>query len=123
MIARKLLEDMFKDCKDIDSFDIKSECLWSYFFTDPDPDKLLAAGETLAKRGFNLVGILEAGGSPDESEEQYYYLQVDRVECHSVDTLMKRNEELESFAQERELHSYDGMEVGAVNGEDSNGTR
>jgi hypothetical protein len=84
MIARNLIEDMFKDCKDIDSFDIKSECLWSYFFTDSDPDKLLAAGETLVQRGFNLVGILEAAGSPDESEEQFYYLQVDRVERHTV---------------------------------------
>jgi hypothetical protein len=119
MIARKLIEDMFKDCKDIDSFDIKSECLWSYFFTDSDPDKLLAAGETLAERGFNLVGILEAAGSPDESDEQFYYLQVDRVERHTVDTLMTCNEALEKFAQERELHSYDGMEVGSVDGEDS----
>ena len=114
---------MFKDCKDIDSFDIKSECLWSYFFTDADPDKLLAAGETLAERGFNLVGILEAAGSPDESDEQYYYLQVDRVERHTVDTLMACNEAFEKFAQERELHSYDGMEVGAVDGEDSDGGR
>lgn len=114
MISRKLLQELFKNCESVDTFDIKSTCRWSYFFTDTDADNLLAAGEELEQRGYSLIGVLEADGSPDDETEQYYYLQVNRIEHHTVDTLIALNQQLDAFAAERGLHSYDGMEVGPI---------
>jgi hypothetical protein len=119
MIPRKLLQEMFENCRKVDTFDINAECRWSYFFTDVDADKLLSAGEELERRGYALIGLLEAEGSPDGDDDQYYYLQVDRVEHHTVDTLSHLNNELDAFASERGLHSYDGMEVGPIEQDES----
>lgn len=111
MIPRKLIEEMFANCKKAKVFDESGACLWSYFFTDTDADKLLAAGEALEQQGFTLIGVTEAEDAPEESDDQYFFLQVDRVERHTIETLVKRNEELAAYAEERELHSYDGMEA------------
>jgi hypothetical protein len=45
-------------------------------------------------------------------------LHVEKAEVHSVDSLHARNGELMAFAQENQLASYDGMDVGPVGAPD-----
>jgi hypothetical protein len=41
-------------------------------------------------------------------------LHVRRVEMHSVESLLARNEELYRLAEELGIDSYDGMDVGPI---------
>ena len=43
-----------------------------------------------------------------------YGLHMERVEKHTVDSLDRRNGELDAFAVKHGLQSYDGMDVGPV---------
>lgn len=70
------------------------------------------AGEDLARDGYELVGLLEPG--EDDDDQETIYLRVDRVERHTVDSLLGRNSELYAFAESHGLADYDGMDVGAI---------
>lgn len=95
-------------------WDIDDVCRWSFFFVDADRERLIKAGEELERAGYEFVGLLEPGEEDDDQET--IYLRVDRVEHHTVDSLMSRNEELYAFAASHGLANYDGMDVGAVGG-------
>ena len=91
---------------------IDEECLWSYFFTDTDRAKLLTACRELEAEGFRVVGFLEP--TPEEDDQVTVFLRLDRVETHTVDTLLALNERLSAFALAKHLGSYDGMEAAAL---------
>ena len=119
MIARDELESFFEDTRRMrddgrTQWDIDDVCRWSYFFVDPDPEKLLRAGLELERQGYENQGLLDPSPKADEQESQY--LRVDRVERHTVDSLLARNDQLDAFAKQRGLEAYDGMDVGAVDG-------
>jgi hypothetical protein len=119
MIDREMIEQMFEQASQSDApFDVKGECLWSYFFIDADPEKLVLAGEELEKQGFTIAGLLEPETENEEEEPEIYCLQLDRVETHSVDSLVELNKYLTEFAESKGLESYDGMEVGSLDFED-----
>jgi hypothetical protein len=112
IIARGDLEGMFESIRSGGAYDIDGPCLWSYFFTDVDRDKLLAAADKLEARGFHPIGFLEPPAQGDA--QAIIFLRVDRIEAHSVDSLMALNGELDAFAKAEGLGSYDGMEVGSA---------
>lgn len=111
VIDRSLIEDMFERMREGAKWDIDGECLWGYFFTDTDPEELRAAGRALKERGYRYVGLLWP--SEEGEDEATIFLHVEKVETHTVDSLCARNEELERFAVEFGLATYDGMDVGA----------
>ena len=51
---------------------------------------------------------------PENDDGDLMWLHVERIERHSVDTLLARNEQLTEFAAKHELQSYDGFDVGAA---------
>jgi hypothetical protein len=57
-------------------------------------------------------------GEPDPAEADdavtVLHLHVEKIEHHSVDSLMAREEQLREFAHNNGLESYDGMDVGAA---------
>jgi hypothetical protein len=117
VIDRAMIEDLFARTRQLArdgcaGWDIDDVCRWSYFFVDPDPDRLLAAGEALEADGYELVGLLD----DEEEEPESFLLRVDRVEQHTVESLVARNAELYAFAERHGLEGYDGMDVGAVEG-------
>ena len=109
MITREQLEEMFTSIRANGSWSIDGECCWDYFFTDSDRDKLVQAGEVLEQDGFELVGLLEP--NPDDDDQDTVFLQVRRVERHSVDSLHALNAKLYAFASAQGLASYDGMDA------------
>jgi hypothetical protein len=115
--SREMIEGMFDHIRAKTKWPIDTgECLWGYFFVDTDRAELEAAGRLLEAQGYRFVGIL--GGEPDAAEPDgelpLLHLHVEKVEHHSVDTLMAREEQLREFARNNGLDCYDGMDVGAA---------
>jgi hypothetical protein len=112
--SRELLEDFFERTADRTTFPINDgDCLWGYFFTGYDRNQLEVAGQQLEVEGYRFVTIL----GEDKIEDEHpglLFLHVERVERHSVDTLMVRNDQLAEFATRYNLDSYDGFDVGHV---------
>ena len=111
-ISRALLQAMFDNISAKTDWDMTGDMLWGYFFTDPDKSALERASEKLQKLGYRLVKIIqpEDEGTP----LPYFFLHVEKVETHTVDSLERRNAELEAFARANALDTYDGMDVGPV---------
>lgn len=111
-----MIEDLFANTRKLTrdgraKWDIDAVCRWSFFFVDVDRDRLIRAGEDLARGGYEFVGLLEPG---EDDDQETIYLRVDRVERHTVDSLLSRNSELYAFAESHGLANYDGMDVGAI---------
>jgi hypothetical protein len=117
MISRDMLEGLFTSSREKARWSIDGVCLWGYFFTDHSRERLLAAAPALERMGYRVVGILEP--TPEDDDRGLYFLHVEREEQHTVDSLEARNRELERFAAEFELETYDGMDVGPIKSRDA----
>ncbi|MEI8021606.1 MAG: ribonuclease E inhibitor RraB [Schlesneria sp.] len=113
MIPKSELIEMFEAIAEQTDWDMSGEMLWGYFFTDDDRDKLEACSDRLTEMGYEFVEITD-GDEPDDP----LTLQVEKIEIHSPDTLFQRNLELSQFAEEMGISSYDGMDVGSLDGDD-----
>ena len=118
MITRETLEDFFERTRALYEqgqarFKIDEVCRWSFFFVDRSPSKLEPVADYLDSLGYEIKGFIE----PDKTDEApVYFLRADRVERHTVDSLVERNNELYATAQKFEVLDYDGMDVGAIDG-------
>jgi regulator of ribonuclease activity B len=112
MIDRQLIQNMFEDTRKSAQWDIDGVCLWGYFFTDTNREKLLDGGRELENMGYRLVGVF--GPAPENDDQETLFLHVEREERHTVDSLDGRNRELDAFAKRHELGAYDGMDVGSL---------
>jgi hypothetical protein len=103
---RKILDEMFVNMRKQTNWNVDGVLLWGYFFTDYDPKKLQKAAEHLVQQGYNFVKIYMS------DDGKIYWLHVERAEIHTPESLHIRNCELEKIAEEYNLESYDGMDVG-----------
>jgi len=110
MITREDMLGLFADMKQNAPWDINKPLTWGYFFADPDQAKLVAAGKLLQAQGYHQVGIFDS--KPEAEQPALWWLQIEKVELHTVDTLHERNQEFYRFAEVQQLESYDGMDVG-----------
>lgn len=115
MITREQVEGLFDHTRRLRregrvDWDIDGVCRWTYFFVDDSRDRLQKLGEHLKRQGYERVGLMDADDSGTVT------LQADRVEQHTVDTLMARNDELYALARKYQVRDYDGMDNGAVEG-------
>ncbi len=119
MITREQLEELFEHTRSHPQvkWSIDDVCTWGYFFTDHDEERLARAAPALEAQGYRVVGILRPG--PEDDDPELLWLHVERDERHSVDSLFARNDELYRFAENFDLESYDGMDVGPVAGPDA----
>jgi hypothetical protein len=119
MIGRDTLVSFFADTRRLREdgkahFDIDDTCRWSYFFVDLSRSKLEPLAGHMQQLGYEVRGYLE----PDlASDDPVYFLRVDRVERHTVDSLLARNGDLYELAARFRVKDYDGMDVGEVNDE------
>ncbi len=112
-----MIEELFANLRQLKrdgqvAWDVDGVCRWSFFFIDEDRDRLVRAGEALARAGYEFVGLLEPDGADDD--QATIFLRADRVERHTVDSLMARNADLYKFADAQGVTDYDGMDVGPV---------
>ncbi|HEX8403017.1 MAG TPA: ribonuclease E inhibitor RraB [Duganella sp.] len=110
MITKEEMVELFADMKQNAPWDTTKPLLWGYFFADPNKTKLEAVQPLLKAKGYHVIGIYESkedGGTP-----MLWWLHIEKTEKHTVDTLHARNQEFYKFAEEHQLESYDGMDVG-----------
>jgi hypothetical protein len=119
MISQEMIEDLFVRTRQLRmegrvAWDIDDVCRWSYFFVDSSKEKLLDAARELERAGYEPIGFLEP--EPEDEDQETIFLRVDRVERHTVASLLARNDELYAIAARLGLRDYDGMDSGAVDG-------
>lgn len=118
MITLQQLEEFFSDTRETyvsgrSSWSIDGLCRWSYFFVDPDLKKFGPLADHLERLGYEVVGTID----PEPTDENpVYYLRVDKVGLHTPKSLHELNQELYGVASQFGVQSYDGMDVGAVDG-------
>jgi hypothetical protein len=106
MISREQLQQMFDEIAKSAGWDMSQPMLWGYFFTNPEREPLERAAEMLRGDGYRVVDLSE------DDDEPLFWLHVERVEAHSIDSLFERNATFYRLAEELGLESYDGMDVG-----------
>jgi len=112
MITLEQLEEMFAGIAQGPGWDMDGLMLWGYFFTDESREKLAGLVPGLEQQGFRFVDLFEP--ELDEGEEPYWFLHVEKEEAHSPQSLHARNAEFYALAEEHDLLSYDGMDVGPI---------
>ncbi|RFP14561.1 MULTISPECIES: ribonuclease E inhibitor RraB [unclassified Duganella] len=110
MITKEDMVELFADMKQNAPWDISKPLLWGYFFADTTKAKLEGVSALLKAQGYQIVGIYDS--KPEASVPALWWLHVEKVEHHTADTLHVRNQEFYKFAEEHQLESYDGMDVG-----------
>ncbi len=113
MITKETIIDFFEDLKINSDFNLNEELLWGYFFLDKDYNKLKKISEYLEKEEYRFVDIFEAEKETEDDPEEYY-LHIEKVEFHNVDSLDKRNRYFYNLAVKNNIDSYDGFYVGNV---------
>ena len=113
VITKQALEEMFQGMKESAEWDLSGPLLWGYYFTDESPEKLRDAGALLERQGYRVINIYRAEDGAS-SRTSHWWLHVEKVEQHTVDSLHQRNVGLYAFAAKYGLGAYDGMDVGAV---------
>ena len=84
--------------------------VWRADVADADKAKLEAVQAPLKAQGYQIVGVYDS--KPDGDAPALWWLHIEKVEKHTVDTLHARNQQFYKFAEEHGLESYDGMDVG-----------
>ena len=87
--------------------------VWGYFFTDRDPARLERVRVALDAHGFRFVGIY---GPTAADDDKTLFLHVERTEQHTPASLFARCEILGEIAASHQLESFDGFDVGNVDG-------
>jgi len=76
-----------------------------------DAAVLRAAVPHLQGLDYDFVELFKSE-KDDPQDDDLWWLHVQRIEVHTVDSLFARNERLYEFASSHGLDSYDGMDVG-----------
>lgn len=112
MISREMIEEMFANMRANAGWSVDAPLLWGYFFTAYEKEKLEKAAGELVNDGYELVDIWQPEPEDEDEDPDLWWLHVQRVEHHTVDSLAERNAAFYTFASKHDLESYDGMDVG-----------
>ncbi|HQS58102.1 MAG: hypothetical protein B7Y56_04045 [Gallionellales bacterium 35-53-114] len=108
MIEKAQLQDMFDNIRTRTKWNIYGNMVWGYFFTGKNEKVLEAPSKELSKMGYKVVAIYPA------DDNSAYWLHIEKIETHTVQSLYQRNSELYRFASKHKGVEYDGMDVGHV---------
>jgi hypothetical protein len=108
---RDRLVEAFTNMRTQTKWNLEGDMLWGFFFTNHTRGPLAPVAKHLAEKGYRVVDIYL------DDERENWWLHVEKIEVHSVDSLLKREAELTELAAQHGLGSYDGWDVGPVPGE------
>jgi hypothetical protein len=108
MINRETIISFFEDLKGGNDFNTDEKLLWSYFFLDINEIKLKDFAFKLEQLGYKFDSIFEAEKINDDVD---YYLQISKIEHHTIDTLENLNTFFYNLAKVNNVDSYDGFDV------------
>ncbi len=107
MIEKKAIEQLFAKMRKA-GWNMEQELAWGYFFKDGHKARLQKLAEQLVLQGYEIIDINQS--YPDK----IFWLQVEKIEQHSIDSLDKRNQQFSQLTQQMHIHAYDGMDVSPV---------
>ncbi len=118
MITKETIEEFFEHTRKLRAqgrapFDIDKTCRWSFFFLDESEERLLALVPELEALGYEIYGTLTPN---DDDADRSCFLRADKIESHTIASLLARNNQLYAIARRYNIGDYDGMDVGAVDG-------
>ena len=113
MISKSQLQEMFDSISENTDWDMSGDMLWGYFFTHSNKSALEQVAPSLEEMGYSVRSIYLAD-KESEHDPDLWWLHVEKVETHSVDSLNATNLVLYEFAAKHGIDSYDGMDVGPV---------
>ena len=113
MISIEALETMFNDIRRDAPWNIDGAMLWGYFFKDDSEAKLRELMPALEAQGYRFVDVFSNASDANQTASSFF-LHVEKMEIHSVQSLHARNQQLSAFAEQHRIGSYDGMDVGPV---------
>ena len=106
--GRQGIAEMFAKMSSEQKWNLEDDMLWGFFFTNPTKDPLVPFSKELEKMGYRVVDIYL------DDEQKDWWLHVEKIEIHTVDSLYQREAELRKLAATHNLGSYDGWDVGPV---------
>ena len=107
MINKTDIEQLFEKMRRA-GWNMEQELAWGYFFKDENKEALKKIADKLEQQGYEVIDINQS--YPDD----IYWLQIEKIEQHSVASLNKRNEKFYQLAKKMNIHTYDGMDVSPV---------
>jgi len=110
-VVRPITRDILTEMFETSPWDLSRPMVWGYFFISRSRASLQGARAHLESLGYEFVSLHEFEGGTGKPT---LTLQMRRVESHTVDSLLERNELLYGVASQFRLDSYDGMDVGPV---------
>ncbi|WP_281322747.1 ribonuclease E inhibitor RraB [Flavobacterium aestivum] len=113
MISQETVINFFKDLKEANDFNSNEKLLWGYFFLDSNKKKLEDFSLKLEQLGYRFKNIFEAE-KINEGDKAEYYLHVEKIEHHTVDSLYALNNIFYDLVTENNIDFYDGFDVGSI---------
>ncbi|MES0489468.1 MAG: ribonuclease E inhibitor RraB [Leptospirales bacterium] len=110
------LIEMFDNMSNQTGWNMTGPMLWGFFFSNKEEKPLVKVKERLESLGYKFIGI-HPSSKEENKEPDFYWLQMIKEEAHTPDSLDARNNELYAIANELEIDSYDGADVGPPAGE------
>jgi hypothetical protein len=104
MIGVDKIEELFNNMKS-SGVNTDNEMLYGYFFTNQTSEKLEKLADQLKGEDYNFVDI-------HQDDSMLFWLHVERIEKHNPKSLFARNKELYKLAENYEVDSYDGFDIG-----------
>lgn len=89
-------------------WDMQQPLAWGYFFKNQTIEPLQQLAKELTKQGFETIDINQS--FPDK----IYWLQLEKIEQHTIHTLNQQNQQFYRLAEQKQLLAYDGMDVAPV---------
>ncbi len=90
---------------EVQGVNTSKELLYGYFFVDKKKNRLERLKNKLIELSYNIVEL-------SKRDNGIYILHVEKVEIHSKDSLLKREDELTKLAMQFDVYNYDGFDVG-----------
>lgn len=106
MYSRNDIENFFFQIIINSELSTKSNLSWGYYFRSNQSTSLEEAKKILISNGYDFAEIILEG--------KEYYLQIEKIETHTIDSLYDRCLELDTLAQRLQINSFDGFDVEAI---------
>jgi hypothetical protein len=108
MINKQDIKQLFEKMKKA-GWNMDQPLVWGYFFKDSHQENLKRLAHQLEQEDFVIIDINQS--YPDK----LYWLQLEKIEQHSIITLNKRNQRFYQLAKDHHILKYDGMDVSPIN--------
>ncbi len=107
MVKDSEIQALFRKMENA-GWNMKKPYLWGYFFKDSSREKLEKLKQHLVSLGYEFVDM-------NQSEaDQLFWLHVEKVQQHSLESLINLNKSLRQLAKDFGIAEYDGMDISPI---------